>query len=97
MSQEVPMRTITLPSDLEDRLTEEAQRRGTTPELLAVDTLRKAFEPIEAANGEPAAKNLCEFLGSYVGAVEGTGEALSEDPGRHFTDYLVEKHKQGRL
>jgi hypothetical protein len=29
------MQTITLPPDLEDRLAEEAQRRGTTPELLA--------------------------------------------------------------
>jgi hypothetical protein len=91
------MQTITLPADLEDRLSAEAQRRGTTPELLAVDTLRKAFVPAEGANGAPAAKNLCEFLGSYVGAVEGTGVTLSADTGRHFADYLVEKHQQGRL
>jgi hypothetical protein len=92
------MRTITLPPDLEDRLAEEAQRRGTTAELLAVDTLRKAFVPTEAANGEqPAAKNLTEYLGSYVGAIHGPGEPISRDKGRLFTDYLVEKKKQGRL
>jgi hypothetical protein len=33
------MRTITLSPELEDRC------RGTTPELLDVDTLRKAFVP----------------------------------------------------
>ncbi len=33
------MTTITLPSDLEGRLDDEARRRGTTPELLALDGL----------------------------------------------------------
>lgn len=91
------MRTITLPPDLEDRLAEEAQRRGTTPELLAVDTLRKAFVPVEAPNGEQPQGTLYDYLAGYIGAVEGTGEALSENTGKLFTDYLVEKHRQGRL
>ena len=91
------MRTITLPPDLEDRLAAEAQRRGTTPELLAVDTLRKAFVPAEAPNGEQPTGTLYDYLKDFIGVVEGTGEPISEDKGKLFTDYLVEKHRQGKL
>jgi hypothetical protein len=37
------MSTITIPADLEVRIAEEAKRRGTTPELVAVDGLRQLF------------------------------------------------------
>jgi hypothetical protein len=46
------MTTITLPSDLDERLTAEARRQGTTPERLALDTLRKSLVP----NGEKKAR-----------------------------------------
>ncbi len=42
------MTTITLPPDIDERLTSEARRQGTTPEQLALETLRKSFAP----NGE---------------------------------------------
>lgn len=35
------MTTITLPPDLEQSLAEEADKRGTTPELLALDSSRQ--------------------------------------------------------
>jgi hypothetical protein len=54
------MRTITLPPDLEDRLAEEAHRRGTTPELLAVDTLRRALTSVE--DDLPAAALINEVM-----------------------------------
>jgi hypothetical protein len=37
------MTTITLPLDIEKPLAEEAERQGTTTELLALDSLRKRF------------------------------------------------------
>jgi hypothetical protein len=47
------MTTITLPADIEGPLTEEARRRGTTPEGLALETLRLRFTPPAAlASGE---------------------------------------------
>lgn len=42
-------------------------------------------------------KTLADFLGSYIGAVNGSGENISENCGEKFTDYLIEKHKQGHL
>ena len=39
------MTTITLPPEIEGPLREEARRRGTSPELLALDALRVRFAP----------------------------------------------------
>jgi hypothetical protein len=50
--------------------------------------------PLESAQGP---RNLAEFLGDYVGAVQGTGEALSELTGERFTEYLEHKRREGRL
>ena len=88
------MTTITLPPDLEGRLADEASRRGTTAEVLAVDSLRQMFpsKPVET-NG---ARNLREFLGDFVGAVEGTGESFSKNTGERFTDLLIEDRERKR-
>jgi hypothetical protein len=68
------MRTITLPPDLEDRLAEEAQRRGTTPELLAVDTLRKAFVPEGYDDGPWDAEELDRLREESVGLLDRYGK-----------------------
>lgn len=88
------MTTITLPPDLEGKLADEARRRGTTPELLAVDSLRQLFalEP-----ESPSGATLYDFLGKYVGCIEGSSEPLSENCGQRFADGLAEKQQQGRL
>ncbi len=41
--------------------------------------------------------NLAEFLGDFIGSVEGSGANNSEDTGEKFTQYLVTKHKEGHL
>jgi len=82
---------ITLPHDLESCLADEAKRRGTTPELLAVHGLRQLFTP-RGTEGNTAA-TLFEFLGNHVGAVAGASEALSEDCGRRFAEGLVAKQQ----
>ena len=91
------MTRITLPPELEKTLVEEARRLGTTPELLAVESLRRLFvsqaEPDSSALGE----TLFDFLSGHIGKINGTTEALSENGSQHFADDLVDRHEQGRL
>jgi hypothetical protein len=82
------MTSITLPPDLEGRLTEEASRRGTTAELLALEGLRRLFPPNAAPAGSSG--TLFDFLAGYVGTVTGTVEPLSEDCGRRFAEGLAQ-------
>jgi hypothetical protein len=85
------MTTITLPADIEAPLAEEARRRGTTPERLAVDALRLRFAPSVASSSEkPPEPNLADFLAGYVGLVEGSTEPLSERCGERFAQGLAE-------
>ncbi len=52
----------------------------------------------EETNAPTGPSNLLEALGDYVGAgSSGGGEPLSEDTGKRFTDYLVQKRREGRL
>jgi hypothetical protein len=90
------MVTIALPSDLEGPLTEQARKRGMTPEQLAVETLRSTFTS-ETAADEPDGGTLFDFLSGYVGTVEGSSENLSQDSGGLFAEGLLEKHRQGHL
>lgn len=91
------MATITLPPEIEERLTEEARKRGTTPELLALESLRILFCTQASSDITAHGNTLYEFLSGYVGAVSGTSEALSEDCGRRFAEGMTEKQQQGRL
>jgi hypothetical protein len=91
------MTTITLPPDLEERLAAEARRRGTTAELLALDSLRQLFVPNGADDRAVAGESLFDSLSGYIGAVDGTSEALSEDCGRRLSEGLEERQRQGRL
>ena len=92
------MITIALPPDIEGPLIEEAQRRGTTPELLVLDSLRTLFVPTSAPEeltGEDA--TLSDFLAGYIGTVEGSREAFSDNCGQRFTEGVAEKQQRGRL
>lgn len=91
------MTSITLPPDLEGTLAEEARRLGTTPESLALDSLRKLFASKSSPDPFPAGQTLFDFLSGCIGRVSGTSEALSENCGQRFAEGLVEKHRQGHL
>jgi hypothetical protein len=67
------MVTITLPPELEKPITEEAQRKGTTPELVALDTLRKGFLP-DTPPPTPEG-TLADFLGDFIGCLD-SGEVV---------------------
>jgi hypothetical protein len=86
------MTTIAIPAEIEGPLAEEARRRGTTPERLAVDTLRLRFAPpVASPSEEPPESNRTDFLAGYVRLVEGSSEPLSERCGERFAQGLVEE------
>ena len=86
------MMTISLPPDIEDALAEEAQRLGTTPELLALHSLRKLFVSAPDMDSSPSKEmTLYDFLADYIGTVEGSTEAFSEDYRRRFADGLIDQ------
>lgn len=92
------MITISLPPDIEDSLTEEAQRRGTTPELLVLDSLRMLFGSPSVSEAQTNADaTLFDFLDGYIGTIDGSTEAFSENCGESFAEGLVDKHQRGRL
>jgi len=88
--------TITLPPDIEGQLVEQALKQGTTPERLALDSHRTLFLPA-AGEGQQAEETLFDFLSGYVGTINGTTEALSEDCGQRFTEGMMDKQRQGHL
>ncbi|MGI8982291.1 MAG: hypothetical protein ACR2FY_23925 [Pirellulaceae bacterium] len=91
------MTIITLPPDLEGRLGDEARRRGTTTELLALDGLRQLFAPVPSGNGAEQHGTLFDFLAGYVGTVAGASETYSEDCGRRFTEGLAKQQERESL
>jgi hypothetical protein len=86
------MTAVIIPPELEIALAEEAKRQGTTPELLAVESLRRMYAPAS----EPANNGgtLRDFLQGYIGAISGTSVPLSENTGRRFTDMLTDEGQQ---
>lgn len=94
---------ITLTPDIERALREEASRLGTTPQALALDSLRDRFViPQPAEQAAVPGETLADFLAGHIGVFDSSehipgGARMSEDTGRQFTDILVERRKQGRL
>jgi hypothetical protein len=85
------MTTITLPVDIAGPIAEEARRRGTTPERLAIDMLRRQFAPpVGLSSEQPPEPTLADFLDGYIGIVEGSTEPLSERCGERFAEGLAE-------
>jgi hypothetical protein len=80
--------TITIPPDLEASLAVAAQKQGATPELVAVESLRRLYAPSSAA----ASGTLKDFLKGYVGTIEGTNLPLSLETGAQFTDLLSQEN-----
>lgn len=62
--------------------------RGVTPEGLPARFAGTATDL------EHADETLFDFLAGYVGTIDGTTEALSEDCGRRFADGMAEKQRQ---
>ena len=91
------MTTIALPPEVEEPLAKEARKQGTTPELLAVDCLRKLFVPSLTEKKPAEGETLFDFLAGYVGTMSGMTEALSENCGHRFAHGPIEKQQRGRV
>lgn len=93
--------TITITPEIEDVLTAEARKYGTTPELLAVETLRERYaeRPRVMSNGHAAGESLT--LDLVLADLIAEAEALEPQiprPGLTgpFGEILAEKYrKQG--
>lgn len=93
---------ITLTPEIERALTEQADRQGTTPERLALESLREWFLGFGSrAVEEPAvgSRTLADALSGYVGVLHSSehvpgGARLSEATGKKFSDLLLERHRE---
>ena len=88
---------IQLTSEIENALNHEAQRQGKTPERLALDLLGSLVLSSATPDSSAGGASLFDFLSGYIGTVNGTGEAMSENCGQRFAEGLVAKHEQGCL
>jgi hypothetical protein len=93
---EALMTTITLPPDIEEPLAKEAKKHGSTPESLAIESLRKLFVSPLVKEEQAQVKTLFDLLSGYVGTVDGTEEALSENCGQRFAEELAGEQRPKR-
>ncbi|MEM7354221.1 MAG: hypothetical protein AAF657_25680 [Acidobacteriota bacterium] len=95
--------TLTLTPDIEQALTAEASDQGTTPELLALESLRRRFVGRRREKrAEGAASSLADLIGDQVGVLSSTeqvpgGARMSENSGADFAAALIEKRRRKQL
>jgi hypothetical protein len=82
---------LELAPEIEEVLREEAEKQGTTPELLAQKALRDRFavRP-DAQEGQSALDALKPFIGRFH---SGKGN-LSQNTGEQFAEIVVDKHRK---
>ena len=90
---------LLLTPDIENYLVKKAQHLGTTPELLALELLRKELLNGNQESAHGSATSLAEFLGQHVGVLSsktlaGEDARLSEDCGRKFAIGLLAEHRK---
>jgi hypothetical protein len=89
---------ITLTPDLENALAERARKLGTTPEALALASLRERFAP---APPPKLQGTMADYLKDFIGVLHSSefvkgGAQLSKDSGKKFTAILLKKHQRRR-
>jgi hypothetical protein len=87
---------ITLTPDIERALLEQARKRGTTVERLALESLHEQF--VAETGGVAASATLADFLGGHLGVLHSSGEGPdTKTDGGTFAGALLEKRRLGRL
>jgi hypothetical protein len=85
---------LELPDPIFDALQHAASASGTTPVGWIAAKLPK---PEQSADGN-GAKSLADLFAGHIGGFSSGGkETLSENTGQRFTDYVVQKRREGRL
>jgi hypothetical protein len=90
------MTTITLPPEVERLVVLEARRQGSTPELVAINALRRLFVPHSQSVQGPSPRTLADLLSSDIRIVDGSAEPFSENCGEWFAEGLQEKQGRGK-
>jgi hypothetical protein len=94
---------ISVPIEIERVLIEEARRLGTTPELLALDSLRERFMPVAMEDKSIKGQGmLADFLSDHIGAIHSSelvtgGAQMSQGSDKKFAAGMLKKRQQGRL
>ena len=96
------MATITLPPALELAITREAQRQGTTLEILALDKLTASFFPASPIDDTFEGESLADFLGDFIGCIDSGeivpgGARMSENTSEKFAEGMLAKREAGHL
>jgi hypothetical protein len=78
--------TITIPDDLAAGLKAEADRRGMTPEAVALERMKTG---ISFVPDRPPGSTAYDRWKSFIGSVDGPAD-LSQDTGKKFADGLHE-------
>ncbi len=86
------MVTITLPPELEQLVTEQAQQKGTTPELLTLDKLRELLLPATPPPPPAEGLTMADFFDGYAGGLHSSefvpgGAHLPKTPGVNLENY----------
>lgn len=90
-------KSLELPDPVYDALEQAANACGTTPVGWIAAHLLPAEPPQLSENGT-GPKSLAEAMAKHIGTVHSGGkEALSQNHRELFTDYLVQKKREGRL
>lgn len=87
---------LELPDPIFDALQQAACASGTTP----VGWIAAHLPPVKPPESESARapKTLADMFAGYIGGISSAGkETFSENCGERFTDYLVQKRREGRL
>jgi hypothetical protein len=85
---------LELPDPVFDALQQAAGASGTTP----VGWISAHLPDQTETEAKDEAKSLADLLAGRIGLVRSGGkEALSENCGERFTDYLEQKRREGRL
>lgn len=85
--------TLELPDSVYAALKKAADATGTTPAEWIADHLPKV--PAGAVNN--GAKTAADLFAGRIGVIRSEGRDSSEDIGRSFTEYVVQKKRDGIL
>jgi hypothetical protein len=86
--------SLEIPDPIFDALQQAATASGTTP----VGWIAAHLPATKPELDTQGAKSLYDLLKDHIGKFRSDGkEALSENTGQKFTDYLVQKKREGRL
>ena len=96
------MTTITLPPEIEQSVARQAERQGTTTEVLALDALRRMFAPAEEPPSEKRASSLYDLLEAHIGVIQSSeivpgGAQMATDSGEKFAEGMMQKKREGKL